>query len=289
MNERLNIRRMQVPEMEDKEDMPFDPEKDITLRDWKQIGERFEELRRVLSEQGTRDDYFESRANQELFSMAGAIAQIDPRKLEDLHLTRDEFEKGTNILERSFDHGHSHRGNLYAAFPEYRDEIRFSNEDFEKRKSYIYEDGRCRIYPWWEVDFGNVLCLARMRPKEICGIFEEETTRSNSGWAVTREYIRSGARDSDDSVGWYSAKVLATAKLLFGKTIDDMVKPGDWKDLRKMLHKRDKWEPYLTTALQLKIVAAEKIVPTDSEINIVMPKGTYRERPASSQPESLSI
>jgi len=48
MNERLNIRRMQVPEKSEAEEMPFDPMRDITAADWNDIVKSYDSAEGTL-------------------------------------------------------------------------------------------------------------------------------------------------------------------------------------------------------------------------------------------------
>jgi len=123
MNERLNIRRMQVPEREDRENEPFDPEIDIKESDFQRTFELIERYRAIIHTPSTERKNFADVDIHRFFDAVATLKLLDPERGKAIPLSREEFEEGKKTLNKYWNESpvtaKSLIGQLYVVFPEY--------------------------------------------------------------------------------------------------------------------------------------------------------------------------
>jgi len=265
MNERLNIRRMQVPEAG--KDFPtFDPEEDISARDWRAISA-------FCSNSIGSKERLERWRLPHLFYPA-MLLKPDLPVLKDsrgmhLKLVMDvpfSMNEWTNYLESvAFNKA---TGN----------DTGISREDWrELREEYIVglRDGDVINH------MAHAIALAYTVDNSVSLLVDGDAEDMQE---QLEEYRRSVVMW--DAVAEIAAdmRVLGIAYPPFSKT--------EWQNMRSYLEGRrqnNQWEDFLQQAAAMKILAAEDVDVTDEGIKMQMPKYKDAEDSIPPTPETLAI
>jgi hypothetical protein len=235
MTERMNIRRMQMPEKVP-ESATFDPETDITAKDWQNITEQFARAR----ERGrsASEPYYPAR-------FAESIHTLDPAKIiiheNDIRIIATKLEEHREAGGHDFSFYALRLRTLADKNPMLR------KEDWEKMQRSLDELRTHAINDedfWW--DFAESAAIMHALDPNQPLLTEDDW----KGMAITLNSFRLNQ-------DWQSfVSVAASLKVL--NPIADLVTEEDWKNLRAYLKDRKQRpidEDFVNVMADLKVLA----------------------------------
>jgi hypothetical protein len=274
MTERLNVRRMQVPERSESRIIPFDPEKEVTEEDWGII-------------EGFRSGYLERGEWREFLNVASSIKILDPDKCPPLSDKTLQAIYESELAPYEQDLRKEYFENLYRLklIDPSQTGPNLSQTEKEVLHSYVEADRESTHsdrQSWdYFVHIAAKACV--LDPGYIPDIPRDDRI------GITKRLEELRRLDSLD--GWIG--LASSLRIILPNfTTDVVISPGEWDEIKEWYHD-NKTTPsrkrMLYKAAQLKILAAEELKITDHGLEITMRKDVGIERESKPQPEALQL
>ena len=264
MNERLNIRRMQVPESKPQESV-FDPARDITPLDWLQIDAHCKE----------RIDGTDSSMRMEVPVAFFPVAILDP----DREILRHNGKPLSLRIDLARNLGDWRRFLKSAAFNTIMGEkADVSFEDWQHVREYVDGLYRGTVFDAMAdaAAWGKIIDPSKARVSNLDhGRFLDKLNRDRSAVVM-----------------WDNVARVASDMKILGLDFSAFTKV-EWERMHEYLddlRANAQWQDFLDLAAAMKILAADKVeVPEQGGLEITMPEKTVSDDGSSLAPETLAL
>ena len=265
--ENVNIHDLTVEEPEKQEVLPFDPEMDITERDWEEMRVCLDRARKQYSRGGILDPY-EVAGNMKILNADFEVnfsleesEKIKKRLKGSLRLERIKAAVSLKILNTSFG-------------------IDFNSNDWQASRESLK---RSRSASEW-----SSFLLEAQREKILNPAIDLELTPEN--WQEIKNAIEIQRKKSleDEKVNIYDYQRfsrLGSAMRVIDPGGDLVVNQSDWETMKQKLdfyREQNNYHVLAELAADMKILAAEKVEVTDEGLEITMPEKKVNLGPATS-------
>ena len=273
MNERMNIRRMQVPDREEAKDIPFDPKKEVTTEDWGII-------------EGFQSGYMERRDWKNFLNFTPWIKVLDPQRCPPISEETFDAICQSELEPYEQDMPKEYFENLYRL--KVLDPARagtLSDTEKEVLQRYVEADREAthKDRQSWDY-FVHIAAKARvLDPSYVPDI-------PKSDWIGIAKRLDE-LRRADTWNGWMA--LAASARVILPNFSTDLaISPEQWDEMKQWYHDNKTSagrKRMLYQAAQMKMLAAEEFKVTDQGFEINMRKKTSLRQETEPQPAHIEI
>lgn len=254
--EKIDVKKLAVEEPEKKPALPFDPEKEISLDDWRNSKTYLENTR--------MGNYYGKWAD--FGQRAMVMKLLFPERTTELNLKGKDWEEMKKQLETSYRHigGEKNIINQLMAlkilFPEKFSKLK-PEEYWDVMKTQLDSNWKNGNADW--VGKMKVIFPERALELKIDNVFLDNAKR------------RLNTLKSPALLDMWALQAMYM-KIIFTEEVAELeLDSKDWERMKKELdtdRRHNSWEAFLRRALRMKIFAAEKVEITEKGLEIVIQK-----------------